>query len=219
LLTGFMSNRGRQVVASFLVRDLEQDWREGAEHFEALLLDHDVCSNYGNWQVCILCFFIYCFISSLESSHTKSIEARFLVSFYISPSTQQGSGLTLERIDTSTSSSRQTTTTPSVSSFDTGCLSSLPFPTSFSSTLDSSQHRSEHSTASRLTSSLTPSSLSFILHEHTPRQHKDIMQPEVESTREEAQEGRGEGMGMGTCQEGSKVLFIHERELESNYAS
>jgi hypothetical protein len=45
--TGFMSNRGRQNVASFLVRDLGQDWRYGAEHFESLLLDHDVCSNYG----------------------------------------------------------------------------------------------------------------------------------------------------------------------------
>ena len=48
--TGYMSNRGRQVVASFLVRDLGQDWRLGAEFFESHLLDHDVCSNYGNWQ-------------------------------------------------------------------------------------------------------------------------------------------------------------------------
>jgi len=50
LLTGFMSNRGRQIVASFLVRDLELDWRLGAEHFEATLVDHDVASNWGNWQ-------------------------------------------------------------------------------------------------------------------------------------------------------------------------
>ena len=47
--TGFMSNRGRQNVASFLALELNQDWRYGAEHFEALLLDHDVHSNYGNW--------------------------------------------------------------------------------------------------------------------------------------------------------------------------
>ncbi len=47
LKSGFMSNRGRQVVASFLVRDLKQDWRYGAEHFECHLLDHDPCSNYG----------------------------------------------------------------------------------------------------------------------------------------------------------------------------
>lgn len=47
--TGFMSNRGRQNVASFLVRDLGLDWRLGAEWFESLLIDYDPCSNYGNW--------------------------------------------------------------------------------------------------------------------------------------------------------------------------
>ncbi|XP_031561645.1 cryptochrome DASH-like [Actinia tenebrosa] len=47
--TGFMSNRGRQNVASFLTKDLKMDWRLGAEWFEYLLIDHDVCSNYGNW--------------------------------------------------------------------------------------------------------------------------------------------------------------------------
>ncbi|PIK37388.1 putative cryptochrome DASH-like [Apostichopus japonicus] len=47
--TGFMSNRGRQNVASFLTKDLGLDWRLGAEWFEYLLVDHDVCSNYGNW--------------------------------------------------------------------------------------------------------------------------------------------------------------------------
>lgn len=50
LATGFMSNRGRQIVASFLVRDLGLDWRLGAQHFESHLLDHDVCSNWGNWN-------------------------------------------------------------------------------------------------------------------------------------------------------------------------
>lgn len=48
--TGFMSNRGRQNVASFLVKDLQVDWRMGAEYFESLLLDYDPCSNYGNWN-------------------------------------------------------------------------------------------------------------------------------------------------------------------------
>ena len=43
--TGYMSNRGRQVVASFLVRDMELDWRLGAMHFEEFLLDYDPCSN------------------------------------------------------------------------------------------------------------------------------------------------------------------------------
>lgn len=48
--SGYCSNRGRQVVASFLVHDLGLDWRLGAAFFETHLLDYDVCSNYGNWQ-------------------------------------------------------------------------------------------------------------------------------------------------------------------------
>jgi deoxyribodipyrimidine photo-lyase len=49
LSTGFMSNRGRQIVASYLTRDLGLDWRLGAMHFESFLIDHDPCSNWGNW--------------------------------------------------------------------------------------------------------------------------------------------------------------------------
>lgn len=49
-LTGFMSNRGRQNVASYLVHDLGVDWRMGAEWFESQLIDYDSCSNYGNWN-------------------------------------------------------------------------------------------------------------------------------------------------------------------------
>lgn len=49
-LTGFMSNRGRQNVASFLVKDLEVNWQMGAEYFESILIDYDVCSNWGNWN-------------------------------------------------------------------------------------------------------------------------------------------------------------------------
>jgi deoxyribodipyrimidine photo-lyase len=48
--TGWMSNRGRQVVASCLVNELGHDWRYGAAFFEKHLLDHDVAVNYGNWQ-------------------------------------------------------------------------------------------------------------------------------------------------------------------------
>ena len=48
--TGYMSNRGRQNVASFLTKNLGIDWRMGAEWFESLLLDYDVCSNWGNWN-------------------------------------------------------------------------------------------------------------------------------------------------------------------------
>jgi deoxyribodipyrimidine photo-lyase len=48
--TGFMSNRGRQNVASFLCKDLNINWLKGAEYFESKLLDYDPCSNYGNWN-------------------------------------------------------------------------------------------------------------------------------------------------------------------------
>lgn len=48
--TGFMSNRGRQNVASFLVKDLKLNWLLGAEYFESQLIDYDVASNYGNWS-------------------------------------------------------------------------------------------------------------------------------------------------------------------------
>jgi deoxyribodipyrimidine photo-lyase len=48
--TGWMSNRGRQNVASFWAKELQQDWRIGAAYFESLLLDYDVHSNWGNWM-------------------------------------------------------------------------------------------------------------------------------------------------------------------------
>lgn len=48
--TGFMSNRGRQNVASYLAKEWHIDWRWGAAYFEAMLIDYDVHSNYGNWM-------------------------------------------------------------------------------------------------------------------------------------------------------------------------
>ena len=48
--TGFMSNRGRQNVASFLVKDLKLNWQMGAEYMESLLVDYDVASNWCNWN-------------------------------------------------------------------------------------------------------------------------------------------------------------------------
>ncbi|SDO13733.1 DASH family cryptochrome [Vreelandella arcis] len=48
--TGWISNRARQNVASFLVKDLGVDWRLGAAWFEHCLLDYDVASNWGNWR-------------------------------------------------------------------------------------------------------------------------------------------------------------------------
>jgi len=50
LKTGFMSNRGRQLVASCFVHELGLDWRYGAKYFEYQLIDFDVASNWGNWQ-------------------------------------------------------------------------------------------------------------------------------------------------------------------------
>ena len=48
--TGWMSNRGRQNVASYWAKELQQDWRIGAAYFESMLIDYDVHSNYGNWM-------------------------------------------------------------------------------------------------------------------------------------------------------------------------
>jgi deoxyribodipyrimidine photo-lyase len=47
---GFMHNRARMVVASFLTKDLYLDWRLGAAHFMTLLADGDVACNQLNWQ-------------------------------------------------------------------------------------------------------------------------------------------------------------------------
>lgn len=63
ITTGYMSNRGRQVVASYLIHNLNQDWRRGAELFEHFLIDYDVASNYGNWM----------YIAGVGNSHTKRI--------------------------------------------------------------------------------------------------------------------------------------------------
>lgn len=48
-LTGFMSNRGRQNVASYLCHNLHIDFRYGAAYFEERLIDYDVYNNWGNW--------------------------------------------------------------------------------------------------------------------------------------------------------------------------
>jgi len=49
LATGYLSNRMRQVVASYLIHELGCDWRAGAAWFEAQLIDYDVYNNQGNW--------------------------------------------------------------------------------------------------------------------------------------------------------------------------
>lgn len=48
--TGYMHNRARLIVASFLVKTLLIDWREGEQYFATHLVDYDPASNNGNWQ-------------------------------------------------------------------------------------------------------------------------------------------------------------------------
>ena len=48
--TGFMHNRVRMIVASFLVKDLLIDWRWGEAYFAQKLLDFDLSANNGGWQ-------------------------------------------------------------------------------------------------------------------------------------------------------------------------
>lgn len=48
--SGWMHNRARLVVGSFLTKDLQLDWRAGEAWFMRWLLDGDVASNNGNWQ-------------------------------------------------------------------------------------------------------------------------------------------------------------------------
>ncbi|MEH3052722.1 MAG: deoxyribodipyrimidine photo-lyase [Patulibacter minatonensis] len=48
--TGFMHNRARMIVASFLTKDLHLDWRHGERWFMEHLLDGDLASNNGGWQ-------------------------------------------------------------------------------------------------------------------------------------------------------------------------
>jgi deoxyribodipyrimidine photo-lyase len=50
--TGWMHNRVRMIVASFLVKDLRLDWQSGERHFMRQLLDADMAANNGNWQWC-----------------------------------------------------------------------------------------------------------------------------------------------------------------------
>jgi deoxyribodipyrimidine photo-lyase len=47
---GYMHNRGRLIVASFLVKTLLVDWRWGEKYFAQQLIDYDPAANNGNWQ-------------------------------------------------------------------------------------------------------------------------------------------------------------------------
>jgi len=48
--TGFMHNRVRMIVASFLTKDLHINWRWGEQYFASKLIDYDPSVNVGNWQ-------------------------------------------------------------------------------------------------------------------------------------------------------------------------
>ncbi len=48
--TGYMHNRLRMIAASFLVKDLHVDWRQGERYFAQKLLDYDLAANVGGWQ-------------------------------------------------------------------------------------------------------------------------------------------------------------------------
>ena len=49
--TGYISNRGRQIVASYLTKDLNIDWRLGALYFQSMLIDYDPALN---WEIGII---------------------------------------------------------------------------------------------------------------------------------------------------------------------
>ena len=49
-ITGYMHNRCRLLVASFLIKNLQIDWKWGEKYFAQKLIDYDVLVNQGNWQ-------------------------------------------------------------------------------------------------------------------------------------------------------------------------
>ena len=51
--TGYMHNRARMIVASFLTKILNIDWKEGEKYFAQTLVDYDPSSNSGNWQAVV----------------------------------------------------------------------------------------------------------------------------------------------------------------------
>jgi len=50
--TGYMHNRARLIVATFLIKTLLIDWKKGEQYFAQKLTDYDPASNNGNWQWC-----------------------------------------------------------------------------------------------------------------------------------------------------------------------
>jgi deoxyribodipyrimidine photo-lyase len=50
--TGYMHNRGRMIVASFLTKNMMWHWEDGEKYFATRLIDYDPAVNNGNWQWC-----------------------------------------------------------------------------------------------------------------------------------------------------------------------
>ncbi len=50
ITTGYMHNRARLIVGSFLTKDMHIDWKKGERFFAQFLVDYDPCVNNGNWQ-------------------------------------------------------------------------------------------------------------------------------------------------------------------------
>ena len=48
--TGYMHNRGRMIVSSFLTKDLLTDWKKGEKYFAQNLIDYNISANNGGWQ-------------------------------------------------------------------------------------------------------------------------------------------------------------------------
>jgi deoxyribodipyrimidine photo-lyase len=49
ITTGYLSNRMRQIIASYWIYNMQGHWQVGAAWLESQLIDYDVYSNQGNW--------------------------------------------------------------------------------------------------------------------------------------------------------------------------
>ncbi len=61
--TGFLSNYGRVLTATFLVHVMKIDWMKGAAYFEEKLVDYTAASNWGNWE---------CIANSVSGTKSKN---------------------------------------------------------------------------------------------------------------------------------------------------
>jgi deoxyribodipyrimidine photo-lyase len=80
--TGWMHNRARMIVATFLTKDLHIDWREGERFFAQHLIDYDPSSNNGGWQWCAStgydCQPYFRIFSPWRQTQTNDPEAKYI---------------------------------------------------------------------------------------------------------------------------------------------